>query len=277
MLRRLPWGAMSAPADEPLQLQAAADALGVHYQTAYRWVRTGRLPARLVAGRYVVERTDVAHLVRQRAEPRAPGGPSRDRIERRAERFATALSAGDEPRARSIVLRLVEEGAPLVDVIGIVIAPALRRLGDAWQTGRAAIWEEHRASAIVERILGEVNPNPRGRRRGAVMISAVAGDRHNLPVTMAAIVLRDDHWHVADLGADMPPDEIVDFCSTNDTDVVVITVTNPAVADVARATADRLQILGVPTVVGGPDRRLTDLIDEVRDAAVRGINRTKQE
>ena len=34
-----------------LELQAAANALGVHYQTAYRWVRSGRLAAELVVPR----------------------------------------------------------------------------------------------------------------------------------------------------------------------------------------------------------------------------------
>ena len=28
-----------------MQLREAADALGVHYQTAYQWVRQGALPA----------------------------------------------------------------------------------------------------------------------------------------------------------------------------------------------------------------------------------------
>ena len=260
---------MNATADEPLQLQAAADVLGVHYQTAYRWVRTGRLPAQLVAGKYVIERADLDHVLRQRAEPQRPVGPSRDRLERQADRFASALSLGNEPDARSIVRRLVDEGTPLVDVIETVIAPALRRIGDAWQAGRTTIWEEHRASAIVERTLGEISPNPRGRRRGAVVISAVVGDRHALPVTMAAIVLRDDHWHVDHLGADMPPDEIVGFCSTNPVDVAVLTVTNPDVADVASTTADRLRALGVPTVVGGPHRSLTQLLDDVRRASGR--------
>jgi MerR family transcriptional regulator, light-induced transcriptional regulator len=37
---------------EPIELAEAADRLGVHYQTAYRWVREGRLPAVRVRGRY---------------------------------------------------------------------------------------------------------------------------------------------------------------------------------------------------------------------------------
>lgn len=257
-------GDVDARADDRLPLQAAADALGVHYQTAYRWVRTGRLPAQLVAGKYVIERSDVDELARQRVEPRDPAGPSPDRMQRQADRFRSAISSGDEPAARSIVHRLVDEGASLIDVIETVIAPSLRAIGDGWQAGHTAIWEEHRASAIVERLLGDIGPNPRGRRRGTVAISAVAGDRHGLPVTMAAIGLRDAHWHVDHLGADMPADEIVGFCSSHPVDVAVLTVTNPDVTDVARSTAERLRGLGIPTIVGGPHRPLTELIDEVR-------------
>lgn len=270
-------GGVDARADDRLPLQAAADALAVHYQTAYRWVRTGRLPAQLVAGKYEIERSDLDELLRRRSEPRRPVGPSRHRLERQAERFAAALSLGNEPDARSIVQRLVDEGTPLVDVIETVIAPALRRIGDAWAAGRTTIWEEHRASAIVERILGEISPNPRGRRRGAVMISAVGGDRHALPVTMAAVVLRADHWHVDHLGADMPPDEIVGFCSTHPIDVAVLTVTNPDVVDVALVTADRLRGLDVPTVVGGPDRSLSQLLDDVRRASGRAASRPDED
>ena len=263
-------GDVDARADDRLPLQDAADALGVHYQTAYRWVRTGRLPAQLVAGKYVIDRHDLDVLARERDRPRAPVSPSGDRLERQAARFEMAISTGDEPAARSIVQRLVDEGAPLVDVIETVVAPALRSIGDGWQSGTTAIWEEHRASAIVERVLGDISPNPRGRRRGSVVISAVAGDRHALPVTMAGIVLRDDHWHVDHLGADMPPDEIVRFCSANPVDVAVLTVTNPQVAELAHQTATRLDELAVPTVIGRPGGSLRILIDDVRRSARRG-------
>ncbi len=60
---------MTPPTDRQLDLQAAADELGVHYQTAYRWVRNGRLEAELVGGRYLVSRDDISQLIRA-ARPR---------------------------------------------------------------------------------------------------------------------------------------------------------------------------------------------------------------
>ena len=55
-----------------LDLQTAADQLGVHYQTAYRWVRNGRLDAELIGGRYLVNPDDIVELNRERQTPRLP-------------------------------------------------------------------------------------------------------------------------------------------------------------------------------------------------------------
>ena len=92
----------------------------------------------------------------------------------------------------------------------------------------------------MQQILGEHHPTPRGRRRGTALV-AVSGDRHSLATAMAAAALREDNWHVHHLGADMPPDELASFCRTHDVDVAVITVTNPEVAPVAAALAERLR------------------------------------
>lgn len=243
--------------------------LGVHYQTAYRWVRNGRLPATLLNGRYVVARRDVELVDERRRTPAAPAPPSRRRIERQAERMHTALVEGDEPTVRAIARRLVDEGASLIDLIQVVLVPPLARIGQAWHEGRLTIWVEHRASAIVERTLGELSPNPRGRRRGTAVVAAVSGDHHSLPTVMATVVLREANWHVHHLGADMPGDEIVGFCDEHPVDVVVISLTNPDAAELAARTAGELRERGIAAIVGGPGRRLDELVDEAAEAVRR--------
>jgi methanogenic corrinoid protein MtbC1 len=252
--------------DEQVDLQSAADELDVHYQTAYRWVRTGKLPAELVAGRYLVARRDIEALSSQRTTPRSPTPPTAKRMERAAERAHVALVSGDESSLRQLVRGLVDEGASIIDVIQEVVVPPLVRIGADWHAGRLTIWVEHRASAIVERLLGELAPNPRGRRRGTVMVAAVSGDLHSLPTSMAAVVLRDDNWVVEHLGANMPPDELVRFCVEHDIDVAVLSSTNPDTAQLAAETADRIREVGTPVVLGQPGRTLDDLIVLVRDA-----------
>lgn len=253
--------------DEPLDLQRAADELGVHYQTAYRWVRTGKLPAELVDGRYQVTLADINEMAVRRSTPQAPPPPSADRLGRAAERMHGALVHGDEATVRSIAAGLVDEGAPIVDVIQQVLVPPLVRIGSDWHDGKLTIWVEHRASAIIERLLGGIVPNPRGRRRGTVMVAAVSGDLHSLPSSMAAVALRDDNWWVEHLGANMPPDELVRFCAEHPVDVAVISSTSTDSADLAAHTADRLRASGIGVVLGGPGRTLDDLIVQTRAAA----------
>ena len=47
------------PDTSPITLQEAADRLGVHYMTAYRYVRTGRLPAQRSGSQWLVDPKDL--------------------------------------------------------------------------------------------------------------------------------------------------------------------------------------------------------------------------
>ncbi len=249
-----------------MDLQNAADTLGVHYQTAYRWVRSGRLPARLVAGQYRVGRADLERTDILRHKPIVPRPPGGKRLNHQVDRMYEALIEGDEAEARRICQRLAVDGTKAITIVETVIAPALRRIGQGWHDGHLPIWAEHRATMTVERVLAEISPNPRGRRRGVVAVAAVSGDHHSLPTSMATLALREANWHVHHLGADTPPDELLRFCSENSVDVAVLSVTNPATSELAHDTAERLRAAGIRSVVGGPGRTLEELLSAVRTA-----------
>lgn len=255
---------MPAPDDASLDLQRAADELGVHYQTAYRWVRNGRLPAVLVDGRYVVARSDVDAVAVARTAPVHRRPPSPKRVNTAADRMHEALLGGDEPSARQTARGLIDDGVPVTELIQAVIVPSLIEIGRRWHEGELSIWVEHRASAIVERVIGDISPNPRGRRRGRAIVAAVSGDRHSLPTSMAAVALRSDNWFVDHLGADIPPEELLAYCADHDVDVAVISSTNPDTAELAGTTAAELDRAGVRVVLGAPGRTLDDLLVEAR-------------
>jgi len=98
------------------------------------------------------------------------------------------------------------------------------------------------------------------------MVAAVSGDLHALPTAMAAAALRADNWRVEHLGANMPPDELIDFCATHDITVAVLSVTNSDVEAVVQRAATALRKSATPVIVGGPGRTLDDLLAEVRAA-----------
>ncbi len=248
-------------------LDEAAEELGVHYQTAYRWVRAGKLAATKVDGRYCVERSELDAFRERRATPAPPPEPSAVRLDRQRLAMGRALFDGDETKAREIVARLTSNGTSVARLIEEVLAPPLVDIGSAWHRGEATIFVEHRATAIVERILGGLSPNPRGRRRGVVLVAGVAGDRHSLPTLMATAALREDNWTVQHLGADVPVDELVTFIEGHRVDLVVLSAVGPGAVDRARQAEERVvEVNGVPVLVGEPGVSVGRLLELARAA-----------
>jgi excisionase family DNA binding protein len=251
-----------------MQLREAAEALGVHYQTAYLWVRQGSLPARKRGRDYEVDDADVRAL----AGRRRLGRPPTRQIDVRdwpaqADQLYAAIVAGEETHARHWLGRLAA-GVTLIDLCERVIAPALRRIGDDWASGRVSIAQEHRASAICERLIALHAGQPGGRPRGRAVVAAPPGERHGLPALMAAACLREDRWLVHHLATDLPVAEVTRLAAAVDADLVVF---SSATTDGARRAQDAASEAAAAdprplALAGRPGDSLRDLIQLARDA-----------
>ena len=73
-MQATPYDPQPMPGDELLSLRAAAEQPGVHYMTAYWYLRLGTLPAKKVSGVWQVRMGDLRVLA-DRVQPRpGPGG-----------------------------------------------------------------------------------------------------------------------------------------------------------------------------------------------------------
>jgi MerR family transcriptional regulator, light-induced transcriptional regulator len=241
--------------DAPLGLHQVADRLGVHYMTVYRYVRTGRLPATVVGGRWQVDPADLDALVAGPGGPpvgRRPGG-SRSRV---AGRLEARLVAGDETGAVAVCEEALGSWAVPIDLHLALLVPALRSIGRRWETGELTVADEHRASAVATRVMGRFGPRfvPRGRTRGTVVIGATAGERHALPVMVVGDLLRHAGFAVVDLGADTPAASMVDAARSADRLLAVaVGATVPGAEPSLRAVVAAVHqgVPGVPVLVGG--------------------------
>jgi MerR family transcriptional regulator, light-induced transcriptional regulator len=245
-----------------MDLQEAAGTLGVHYQTAYAWVRGGTLPARKVGRGYEVSESAVQALAARRRHGLQPPRPIHVRDwAAQAQGLYSAIAAGEETQARHRLERLAA-GVPLIDLCEQVIAPALRRIGDDWAAGLVSIAQEHRASAICERLLAVQARQPAGRPRGVAVVATPPGERHGLPALMAAACLREDRWLVHHLATDLPVAEVARFADQAGADLVAFSSATGEAArraqDAARSVAagrPRLRVLA-----GRPGDSLHDLL-----------------
>jgi MerR family transcriptional regulator, light-induced transcriptional regulator len=204
-----------------LGLQEAADQLGVHYMTAYRYVRTGRLPATTAA-----------------------------------RRLEDRLGAGDEPGAWTIVEGRLGSGSDPDDVLLDGLGEAMRSVGHGWEAGNYSVDDEHRAAGVATRVVARLGARftARGPKRGSVILGTPPHELHGLPTAMAANVLRGRGFEVVDLGADVP--EVAFGSAVTKVQrplavAVAVTVGNHdrAVRAILRAVHDVSP--GLPVLVGG--------------------------
>ena len=246
-----------------VSLSEAAVLLGVHYMTAYRYVRTGRLPAIKRGGTWEVERADVERIARGPARP-ARGAARRADA---AGRFERRLVAGDEAGAWTLIEEARVGGASPVEVYRDLLEPALRSIGHQWEDGTLTVADEHRASGVAMRLVGRMGPSfaRRGRAKGEVLVGAPVGERHSLPIAIAGDLLRERGFVVTDLGADVPPESFAEAAAAADRLVAVaicVTVATSRRAVRAAAAAVRAAVDGAPILVGGA--AVADLDDALR-------------
>ncbi len=187
-----------------VELTEAARRLRVHYMTAYRYVRTGQLPAARRGGRWWVTARAISDFRSERGRPRVAsdgvsGAGSPAALVRR-------LVQGDEGGCWQLLQAQLENGREPQRLLTEGLAVAMRRIGDAWAAGVLTVADEHRATAVALRLLARLGPmcvRP-GRPRGAVLLACVPGEQHSLPSAIVAAVVRGAGYTVVELGADTP-------------------------------------------------------------------------
>lgn len=239
----------SSPTAPNLSLADVADRLGVHYMTAYRYVRLGLLEAHQEGRSWVVTEDALAAFTASAGEPTTRGQADWDM------RLVARLLAGDEAGAWSVVEAAQTAGADIPTVYMKVIVPALREVGERWHRGEIDVAAEHTASRVASRIVGRLGPKAtrRGVRRGTVVVGSTAAELHSLPLAIAADIVRHAQFNVLDLGINLPADQFAKAVERTDSVVAIaIGVTNPGQEDELRATISAVrEVTDKPIMVGG--------------------------
>jgi len=264
-------------AADHLNLKQVARLLGVHYMTAYRYVRQGRLPAEQVGGIWLVERDDLDAFV---AGPAVGSGEGIDW----AARLAGHLSAGDEVAAWS-VLRAAADSGRSFDALHLeVLVPAVAAVGDEGSevSDRLAV---ALAVRLVARLGGLVTH--RGRKLGTVVVAAPEGEHHGLALGVVANLLRQAGFRVLELGTDAATAGVLGALDrVADPIALALSVTTVEHLDAARdlIAAVRVHHPDLPVLLGGQavrNEEITalagatawssgpDLVEVVADAARR--------
>ena len=193
--------------------------------------------------------------------PRDEDTRQEDRAARLAELqrwYADALLRGDETGAELVVRDAMDIDFGEAEIDEAIIAPALRLVGDLWESGEIDVAEEHHATEISMRVLALQREAYRVARRRAqhrVLLAGVQGEQHVVGLRMAGSVLLHAGFDVRLLGADLPMDALRSAARRHTPALVGLTATMsssierlPRAIDEVRAAAP-----GAAVLLGGDD------------------------
>jgi excisionase family DNA binding protein len=237
---------------EELNLKQVAARLGVHYMTAYRYVRTGRLPATKVGAGWVVALDDLESFTALEPEVDTTSVDWRSRLR-------DQLLLGDETEAWRVIERALASGHTAQECYVDLLGGAIAEIGEASPDGVSEVDDPvgpFLATATATRLVARLGARFRrpGRNRGTVVFGAPAGERHDLPIAIVADLVRLEGFTCLELGSDVPAAAFAAAARRSERLVAVgIGVTRVENLDAVAASVAAVRAVApdVPVIVGG--------------------------
>lgn len=187
--------------------------------TVKRWADAGRLhPSRTLGGH---RRFALAEVLRFQNEQglevgrAARKGMSESAAQQKslaideqegAEQFFDAIVRGHEGASAGVLLASYMNGLPLVKILDITVAQAMRRLGNLWHCGEVTVADEHLATQTARRAVETLRECIRRETlddRRAI-VCTVEEEMHELAVLCVQLMLEEKGWSVLYLGVHTP-------------------------------------------------------------------------
>jgi methanogenic corrinoid protein MtbC1 len=170
------------------------------------------------------------------------------------ELLASLLADGDDELAAWTLRHALAE-QPRIEVFDGLVNDAMTLVGERWASGRWSVAEEHLASQTLLRALERIRPAPRPESRVGplAVLAALPGERHAIGLVLLDQVLTEAGWVVANLGADVPVEDLGRFIAKNEARLVALTAAHPERLEAlaAAVSAVRAARPDVPILLGG--------------------------
>lgn len=249
-------------------------AIGVSESSLKRWIDDGLIEVtRTTGGHRRIELAEAIRFVRNRGytinDPAVLGLSAADDKTGRADdgqladHFHEMLVNGRDKQFISAVTRLYLDGHTLSELIDGPICHSMARIGEIWHNNPDGIGIEHRATDILIRTLGYMHSLLKAPAETAPL--AIGGapprDQHLISSLCISLVLAEQGWREANLGANTPWDQLERSAVGQQASLVWLSMTAEPGTDYAphlRSLADTLAQIPCQVVVGG--RQLDDQI-----------------
>ncbi len=173
------------------------------------------------------------------------------------EFVAALLADGDDDMAAWVIGEALAERSR-ADVFDGLVRPAMEIVGSRWSDGTWSISHEHLASVSLVAALARLRPGePAATRVGpSAVLATPEGEQHVSGLVCLAQILEERGWHVENLGANVPAEDLRRFVAARLPDLVALSIGTrdrlPALRQaIAGIRAVDAPVGPIPLIVGG--------------------------
>lgn len=147
------------------------------------------------------------------------------------EELTDALVNYRRERVDEILNRLAP--VPFSTRLHEVFFPVLRRVGDLWESGAISVTQEHYASALLRTHFAGIllGLGMRDSRAPHAACTTFVGELHELAALALAIHLSLQGYRVSYLGPNLPPEDVAQFCASQQVQLLCVSVINSVSKD----------------------------------------------
>jgi methanogenic corrinoid protein MtbC1 len=172
------------------------------------------------------------------------------------EDYLRAMVSGSGRAADRVIEAALDRRVRPQEIYLEIFQPTAYAMGRLWQRNQISVAQEHLATAIIERQMGELHPlfKAPGERGRTLVIGCVPGEWHRVGARMVADFFEAEGWEVHYLGASVPIGDMVGLARETGADVVGLSAqmlfSLPQVGEFVRALR-AAGLSDLPVIAGG--------------------------
>lgn len=176
----------------------------------------------------------------------------------KCDEITRSLVGLDVPKTAGLTQGALEEGVPALEVLNQGLLPAMKIIGDRFQSGEFFLPELILAGRAMKAAMEYLKPafQREGTTiRGRVAIGTVKDDIHDIGKNLVLMMLEGNGWDVIDLGVDVDPEQFCFYVKENDLNILGLSALLTTTMPKLKETLDALERAGlrkkVKVMVGG--------------------------
>lgn len=180
------------------------------------------------AGNVVLKYIKEAETVYQEESPSHDTFIKKDRpLSSQASDYLKALLTGNRNKASDIVLALADNGESAKSIYLNIFQPVQREVGRLWQMNEINVAQEHFCTAVTQMVMSKLYPKVFDvPKKGKTFVGTSINDElHEIGIRMVTDLLELEGWDTYYLGANTPPQSLVQMVIETDADLVGLSAT----------------------------------------------------